>query len=290
MLGVGAFLFNFIGTTIANPENKAPHKIGDRSYFDKEIADQMPNMFFVITGVCVLIMILSVILIKDEEAAEEAAPEKIGLGEACRTREFWIICIGFTITTVAPVYVVEKFKDIALHLDTMDDQSLTFLGSLGAMFASSCKLVFGAMTDKYGFKINYIVIIGMVLFVGIGINFWVTNAVLYSTYVCISFASLGAHYTINAPVCRLMFGTKTGMKIWGFVYTTIGIGTGIALVITILQDSIADYAFVITLVSAIGIFPLLSLIFLREKPLYEVSYTEDGQDLTPLLKRIDHYH
>ena len=270
MIGVGSFIFNLLGTWVINPDNLSPGGSKEHPIFPMIVTDRLPLMFDVIFGTCISIILICAMLIHDVPKIEAEERQQI--------KEFWMLFSAFTLTTVGPIYLVQKYKEISVYLDNMTDQTLAILGSVGAVFASCCKLIFGHMNDVFGFKAVYILMIGLILFVGVGINWGVYNPFIFGTYVCISYVNIGGHYTILAPICRQLYGNITGMKIFGFLYTTIGIGTVFALIAAVIQGDIAYYAEVFTILSGLGLISLACIATLKDKP---VVY--QGENMTPLL-------
>ena len=267
VIGFGSLIFNLLGTWVINPDNISPIGSGKSSIFGTAVTDRMPLMFYMIFGVCMAIILLCALLIHDVPKVKEDERQQITVEHALKTKEFWMLFIAFTLTTVGPVYLVQKYKEISVYLENMTDQSLAILGSIGAIFASCCKLLFGHLNDVYGFKTVYILMIGMILFVGVGINWGVASPMIFGSYICISYVNLGGHYTILAPICRLMYGNVTGMKIFGIVYITIGLGTAIALGAAILQGDIKYYAEVFTILSGLGLISFAAIANLNDKPI-----------------------
>jgi nitrate/nitrite transporter NarK len=270
LIGIGSLIFNFIGTLVINPHNISPTlQSTNISIFDTSVSESMPFMFQVIFVVCLGIIILCIFMIKDIPVVQNEEIEQISVRNSIRTREFWLLFFCFSLTCVGPVYVVQKYKDIANYLDIFSDQSLAALGSIGALLSSFCKLFFGHMNDKYGFKIVYTIIIVQILVVGLGFNFGADYSAVFAFYICISYVSLGGHYTILAPICRKLFGRVTGMKAWGILYMTIGIGTLLAFITQVLVPNIAEYAFVISITSGLAFLALASMFIFRELPVYQ---------------------
>ena len=280
LIGIGSLVFNFIGTLVINPYNTSPTLQSTKiSIFDTSVSESMPLMFQVIFLVCLGIIILCVFVIKDIPIIQNEEIEQISVHNSLKTREFYLLLFCFSLTCVGPVYIVQKYKDIANYLDIFSDQSLAALGSIGALLSSFCKLFFGHMNDKYGFKIVYSTIIIQILLVGLGFNFGAEYSPVFALYICISYVSLGGHYTILAPICRKLFGKVTGMKIWGILYVTIGIGTLLAFITQILVPDIAEYPFVISVTSGLAFVAFASMLIFRELSIYQ------DESSTPLLDK-----
>lgn len=281
LIGIGSLVFNFIGTFVINPDNLDPAIIQGTniSRFGSIVSESMPFMFQVIFLVCIGLIIICFFLIENIPVVKAEEVEQISVRNSMRAREFWLLFVCFSLTTIGPVYIVQKYKDIANYLEVLSDQSLAALGSFGALLSSFCKLFFGHMNDKYGFKFVYTMIISMILIVGIGFNFDADNSWLFTVYICFSYVNLGGHYTILAPICRKLFGRVTGMKAWGILYMTIGIGTSFAFLAQIIEPDISSYTILISILSGLAIISLASMFIFRELPIYQ------DENCTPLLDK-----
>ena len=224
------------------------------------------------------IILLCALLIKDVPRLEGEQQRQISLKRALMTKEFYMLLVSFTFTVVGPLYIVQKYKEIAQYLEIMNDKLLAVLGSTGAIFASCCKIVFGHLIDVYGFKIVYFMMIGLIFVVGIGINIEIANSFAFSIYVCISYVSLGGHQTILAPISRRLYGNVTGMMVFGFLFFTIGFGTILAFFAAIIQGNIENFAITCTSLSGLAFVSLITIIFFKDEPILQ------GEDMTPLLE------
>ena len=280
LIGIGSLVFNFIGTFVINPHNYPP-TVAHRgmNVFDSRVSDRMPLMFDVIFFVCLGIIILCAFLIKNYPPEQKEEIVQISFKNSMRAREFWLLFFCFSMTTVGPVYIVQKSKDIGIYLEVMSDQSIAALGSFGALLSSFCKLVFGHMNDKYGFKIVYFLLIAQIIVVGGCFGVGSDISWVFALYICISYVSLGGHYTILAPICRKLFGRIVGMKVWGVLYVTIGIGTLLAFIAQVIEPDIKEYAMMVISLSALAVFSLAAMMLFRELPIYE------DESCTPLLDK-----
>jgi nitrate/nitrite transporter NarK len=280
LIGIGSLVFNFIGTFVINPHNYPPSvSHNGMKVFDSRVSERMPLMFEVIFCVCLGIIIACIFLIKNYPAEKKEEVEQISFRNSFRAREFWLLFICFSLTTVGPVYIVQKYKDIAIYLQILSDQSLAALGSIGALLSSFCKLAFGHMNDKYGFKVVYFLLIAQIIVVGGGFSYGADIDWVFAFYICISYVSLGGHYTVLAPICRKLFGRIVGMKVWGVLYMTIGIGTLFAFIAQVIEPSIEYYSWLILILSALAVLAFTGMMFFRELPIYQ------DENCTPLLEK-----
>ena len=213
--------------------------------------------------------LLCLVLIQDIPPVRGSGPEQISLKKAVSMKEFWILFFAFSITVAGPVYLVQKYKDIAEFLHLMSDKSLSLLGSVGALLACGCKLLFGQMNDMYGFRTVYNTMIALIIIIGVLINFGIEEPIVFGLYVCMSYTTLGGHYTILAPFCRLLYGNSTGMKVWALLYNTIGIGSVIAFLVYVLQGDTANYAVAFMLLSCTAVISFVAFCFSNTRPIYD---------------------
>jgi nitrate/nitrite transporter NarK len=272
LIGIGSLVFNFIGTFIINPDNHSPTvSYQGQKIFDSVVSERMPLMYEVISCVCLGIIIFTFILIKNYPPENKEEVEQISFKNSLRTRECWLLFICFSLTSVYPIYIVQKYKDIGIYLQVMSDQSLAILGSVGALLSSFCKVVFGHMNDKYGFKVVYLLLITLIIVMGGCFRFGNDINWVFTLYICISYVSLGGHFTLLAPICRKLFGRIVGMKVWGVLYMTVGIGTLFAFIAQILEPDIQNFTFLILCLSGLALVALACMMFFREIPIYQDS-------------------
>ena len=175
---------SMIALMIVNPENKAPVKSGEFSYFQEDVFRNFPRFLRVFGTFCFILGMLGILLIiepLDEEGSEvsiqdAAIPE--GATDRPRTKIIYqkeyeispmtwekakqivsdsifkyfyvIMFVGF----LYPHYMLLNFKQIGLEKLPAADRFINIVGSIGLVINASARMIMGVIYQKYGAKLT----------------------------------------------------------------------------------------------------------------------------------------
>lgn len=165
--GLGALLSTTIQTYFLNPDNVSPDSDG---YFnDDDLLDKVPNVFFLLGGVFILMEYVGCILIstptrdiedrslvpvEDEQIQTNTTAfcvKDLSPKEVLRTKLFYILWFIYMFNGVAVSYISAMYKTFGQTF-IKDDHFLAMVGSLAALFNASGRILWGRIMDKTSFK------------------------------------------------------------------------------------------------------------------------------------------
>ena len=115
------------------------------------------------------------------------------------------------------------------------------IGSFGALFNGSCKIVLASSLDYLPFKPVYSCILGAVVLSLITVHFC-TSTAFFGACIWINFMGDGSMTSMLPAVTLAIFGTNRGTQVYGFMFSVFGLAAMIGLLfVEILQPKI-DYS------------------------------------------------
>ena len=183
--GFGAFIFGFISTAIANPNNLKPSVPHDGSGFSDnlfpvEVAVNVPTMLRTCLTYWTALAIISCLCVsrnpeydqnrasgeKEPSTRNPTRPEKakqddtyITVKEALSTRRFWHMALMLLFGIYYGLMLVNIYKLAAQ--DVLSDKVLTIAGAVGSVCNGTSRIVWASFQDKYGFKKVYRCLLGL---------------------------------------------------------------------------------------------------------------------------------
>jgi MFS family permease len=173
---------SMIALMIVNPENKAPVKDGEFSYFQADVHQNVPRFLRIFGTFCFILGICGILLIieplDEEEGSEISAEDQQDAGspriqrirvtynkeyeisaitwdkaksiitDTCFKHFYLIMFIGF----LYPHYMLLNFKQIGLEKLPAADRFINIVGSIGLVINASARMVMGIIHQRYGAK------------------------------------------------------------------------------------------------------------------------------------------
>ena len=128
--------------------------------------------------------------------------------EAFFSRVFWDILLMLTCSSMYGYFVAANYKNYGI-VNIPDDRFLTLLGSLGALFNGSGRLLWGVILDRSNFKTVYTVLATLMALNAFTLYFVQENKGLYMIWVCSALLLEGGHFvlfpTLSIKVFFLIF-------------------------------------------------------------------------------------
>lgn len=124
--------------------------------------------------------------------------------------------------TIFPLYYLASvFKTMGMKMGHIDDNFLTWIGSIGALANGCSRIGWGPIYDKTGYRMIYKIIIGIELVVCPLMPIVVAaNKYLYLICVFLGYLCLGAHFIISPNAMIQIFGLKSSVQLCSFIYVT----------------------------------------------------------------------
>ena len=293
--GFGSFIFGFISLAIANPDNVDPElSVSGGKIFEASspIAERAPKMLRINCAiwVCMLLVALPLIrrkqqpknveddqddassvennerlirtsLPKDQtEVVKNVDPTFLQSMKDYRTLQLWIMMLC---SCCFPLYIAGNFKSYE-QKDLDDDQFITIVGSVGAVFNGLSRGFWSSLMDVVGFKIVYFSL--LILEITIAFTFALVHKVkaLFFIWVCCSFTCLGGHFSIFPTLSAKIYGPASGSKVYTVSFTAFAMGTIINFILTKQSGKgNIDYEVLFYILASLAILSLISAIFLN---------------------------
>ena len=129
---------------------------------------------------------------------------------------------------------MNSFKIIGFH-GGIPDSTLTLIGSMGALFNGSSKIIFGTALDFFKFKPVYTFVFCAIFTSLISIQFTYSNSLLYGLCICANFMGDGSMTSMLPVVTLNIFGLKRGTEVYGFMFSEFGFAAIVGVtVVTVL--------------------------------------------------------
>ena len=293
--GFGSFIFGFISLAVANPENVDPElSVSGGKIFEASspIAGRAPKMLRINCAIWLGMLLVALPLIRrkqqsnsvEEDQDDATSVEKnerllstplssdqteivknvdptfLQSMKDYRTLQIWIMMIC---SCSFPLYIASNFKSYE-QKDLNDDQFITIVGSVGAVFNGVSRGFWSSLMDLVGFKIVYITL--LILEIAIAFTFALVHKVkaLFFVWVCCSFTCLGGHFSIFPTLSAKIYGPAAGGKVYTVLFTAFAMGTIINFILTKQSGKGSiDYEVLFYILASMAILSLISAIFLN---------------------------
>lgn len=161
--GAGGFFFNIIGSKIANPLSSDPIN----GKFPPEVYAQFPVMLRKLAMIYVVLSSAGSLLISEPKkvvstqvkAAAVADVPGVSIGDALKTKQFWLMWSMIIASASAGLNVAAMYKQFASVSPALKGDSYqSLVGAVGALFNAMGRLFWGALSDKIGFKSSFMIL------------------------------------------------------------------------------------------------------------------------------------
>ena len=190
------------------------------------------------------------------------AEHGLTLGETCRTRNFWILCVGqflvFFCLMVVMIHIAPHARDLGFSAEV----AAQVLATVGAASIAG-RLVMGAVADRLGGKSSLMIAYGVLSVCLIWLLFIREPWVLFLFAPVYGF-SHGAFFTLISPTVAELFGTRAHGLIFAIVlfHGTIG-GAVSPFIAGRVFDAIGTYQPVFQVLAVLAIVGLVLVNFLQ---------------------------
>ena len=168
--GFGAFVFSFVCTAIANPNNLKPEEVSPGVFmFTTEVTDNIPRMLRTL-GLCWAgLGLLAVILVRKNPSAvkEEKSEEDTDLSRQLTFKQgvvhpTFILIVVMDFLSLTPMfYMSQVAKTMPIELTDFDDHFLTLVVSMGSVCNGLFRIMWGILQDRFSFKTVFVATIAI---------------------------------------------------------------------------------------------------------------------------------
>lgn len=229
--GAGGFLYNFLGTSLANPDGLNPIK----GKFPNIVYDRFPSVLRKLAVIYFLVALAGVSLVKEppkfdattkSTKAPTAVTSGVSVKEALQTVQFWQIWIMIIGAASAGLNVASIYKQFASNAPALaGDGFQSLVGGMGALCNGVGRIFWGSLSDKIGFKKSYIVLTSAQVLLHSLYSQSAVNKNLFLLATCMSFFLLAGNFALIPPATQRLFGAKNGPLIYGLVYSAFGVAS-----------------------------------------------------------------
>jgi len=145
--------------------------------------------------------------------------ENLKPGQVVKSREFWILWFTFFLNTQAVGYINTMYKAFGqTFID--DDHFLAFTGAFAALFNSSGRVLWGYMSDVFGYKMCMMLVTICISILYSKLYFTqVGHKFLFAVWIWMIFFSFCGNFVLLPTASATCFGTKYSSKNYGLVMT-----------------------------------------------------------------------
>ncbi|CAM9916017.1 unnamed protein product [Ascophyllum nodosum] len=230
--GCGGFVFNQVGTKIINPNglNAVSGVYPDEVYVNFPVMLRKLSLIYIVTS-CVGALAIrppppAETLKNPESAVESAAVGGVGVREALKDQNFWlmwfmVLMIGTSGINVANCY--KQYGGTVAALQSDNFQSL--VGSVAALCNGGGRLFWGNMLDTFGFKRSFS---ALAVLQTTATAFYTMlsqskSGFLFGTGLLLS--CLGGNFAMFPALTSKVFGGANGAKIYGVIFSAFALAS-----------------------------------------------------------------
>ena len=192
-----------------------------------------------------------------------------------------MLCLMDFLSIFPAFYMASVTKTMGMQKGGIDDEFLTWIGSIGSVANGLSRIIWGPIQDKTGFKAIYRVVLVIELLVCSLITFIVqTNRYLYMVWVFMGYMCLGAHFVLTPNCILAIFGMRSSVQMSAMGYTTRCLSAISGMVVSkALVDAYGDASFNIMFFTSCGFIIISGLLLTTvfdESPIRKEDVQNDG--------------
>ena len=237
MVGYGSscMIFGLVFTYIANPRNVSPVRSGNDVLFGLEVDGNVPNAFFWIGCIFLVIALTAFTLIRPiRSQTQTKSTSRLPMKEFLKIGNFWNLFFFACISFVFWYFIGESYKSFGI-LYIQDDHFLAYLGSVANVAGVFGRCFWPTLLDYLPFGTVMSLCMSYELLASILIWYAVGAKTTYAALIISLFFAAAAHYPCIAVQTGKVFGGLFDQA-WPFLF----IGMSISSVNTIFMKLLAD--------------------------------------------------
>jgi len=165
-----------------------------------EVASNLPKMFFIISLILLILMLIGIFLIKKVDLPEEwkmIERPNYNLREYLLTPHFLKMITMYYCSTLFGIYLVASYKNFGSQAGNIDDSFLTMTGSIASAMNGLFRIVWGKLLDHTNFRFTYSLLLSTQVIISFFIYYAVSlNKYLYMLMIILSYICYGGNFAI----------------------------------------------------------------------------------------------
>jgi len=294
--GSSALIFTSIGDYIINPDSVKPNSQG---FFPKEIADRVSDFIFTLMIIfsvagsisCLLIFPYQkeetdakASLIDEQESESESTtiqvastPVEESFMKALCSKPFFMLT-AMSFCTMFYVYMITNTN--RTFASTLSQSLLATMSKVYALTNGGCRILWGSLLDKFGFKPLYITALCLQLVSSASVYFVSEIGALYFIANIMAAVTFAGHTSLMPPTMTKVFGIKNSAELYSLAACVVAVGSILGPVLAkFVVHAKSDY--LILYMAGLG-FTVISLtlcILFREEPFQYNNVTVNNSDM-----------
>ncbi|CAH8871635.1 unnamed protein product [Trichobilharzia szidati] len=273
--GLGALVFTPIQTAIINPNNVPVNK-NTQLFDDPDVLRRIPNALLILGGILFAAQVIGFLLMsekkqKNKPGEQEAAKDQINVPpkRIFRKIDFYLLWI-IMFLIIIPITVITSAYKLFGQKYISDDQYLSMVASVSAIFNAGGRIMWGAIVDRVSFKLPMCIVLllwALILFTfpHIGSAPPLALKALYAIWVWLLFLVLSGMFVIMPGGTGLIFGPKYFPTNYGIVFTGFTVGSILCAVVTMFISSSNIYLLNFSACGGVCLLAFLFAVFLQDK-------------------------
>lgn len=225
--GLGGFVFNLIGTALANPNKLSLDPI--TKMFPSEVYDNFPIMLRKLAVIYLVLQTTGAGLLKLTSLPPPAPASKSSatsgkyptLKSAIFSRPFLFLWTCIVLSSTAGLNTVSVYKMYGnLSPSLKSDAYLAMVGGLGSVANGVGRANWGVAQDKVGFSKLFTVLTVTQSLVMLNYKRTVGNRFLFTSATMVLFLCMGGNFAMAPGACAKLFGPDLGPKVFSVLFSS----------------------------------------------------------------------
>jgi len=226
--GSGGFIFNMIGSAIANPQKLSLDPV--TKTFPQEVYDNFPTMLRKLSVIYLSLQAVGAGILKFTSLPPPAAPAKSSsspaskyptLKSAVLSKQFLLLWTCIVLSSTAGLNTVSVYKMYGNLFPTLkSDAYLAMVGGIGSIANGVGRANWGIAQDKLGFSKLFTLLTVTQSIVMLNYKRTVGNRLLFTTATFILFGCMGGNFAMAPGACAKLFGPSLGPKVFSVLFSS----------------------------------------------------------------------
>eukprot|EP00519_Triparma_laevis_P010937 CAMPEP_0182519836 /NCGR_PEP_ID=MMETSP1321-20130603/45304_1 /TAXON_ID=91990 /ORGANISM="Bolidomonas sp., Strain RCC1657" /LENGTH=483 /DNA_ID=CAMNT_0024727827 /DNA_START=1051 /DNA_END=2498 /DNA_ORIENTATION=+ len=224
--GSGGFLFNMVGSALANPDKLALDP--ETKLFPSAVYDNFPGMLRRLALIYASMQVVGALLLKtaglpavQASSGKAAGASKYSsLKEAVFSKQFVLLWSCIMLSATAGLNTVSVYKMFGNQFPALkSDAYLAMVGGLGSVANGVGRTGWGILQDKLGFRTLFTFLTAMQAVAMMLYKYTVGNRTLFTGTTMVLFLCLGGNFAMAPGACGKLFGADMGPKVFAVLFS-----------------------------------------------------------------------